>query len=45
MIVNTRLLKVHRNWDNNSSINLFLSGTFFYSELPLVNLNSFVLRH
>lgn len=44
MDVNTRLLKIHRNWDNDSSRNPFLSGGFFYSELPLVNLNSFYLR-
>lgn len=44
MDINIGLLKIHRNWDNNSSRNPFLSGGFFYSELPLVNLNSFMLE-
>lgn len=43
MDVSTGLLKIHRNWDNNSRKNPFLSGGFFYSEVPLVNLNSFLL--
>lgn len=45
LYANTRLLKVHRNWDNKSCRNLFLSGGFFYSELTLVNPNSFMLGH
>lgn len=39
------LLKIHKKLHNNSSRNPFISEGFFYSELPFVNIKSFMLGH
>lgn len=38
-------LKCTKIWDKNNSRNQFLSKGFSLPELPVVNLNSFMLRH